>query len=124
MVINLKFFVDESGSFRADSEPPYELVGMLLMVDIQQSVNHCNIILNAISSVVNGEVDTWSGTGNAHTVFIGPDKVRIRSEFEPFGECEVPLDDFQAAVEGWVEFIKNEPHPVSVVPSQANRSKA
>jgi hypothetical protein len=111
--MTVKCYIDEHGFRRAKVSPPYELLGWYFEGDVQASIYHCKLLFSEIEKVKAGIVPETSGTGNAHTITITPDRVVIENEFliesddsQMSRTCEMPLIEFEKALTQWFEFIK------------------
>jgi uncharacterized protein YacL (UPF0231 family) len=104
------FYLDHYGYPRATYQPPQEVLGEYLEQDVQSSSLACDSLLHFCNEVADGRRDSWQASGNAHTVTISSGRVRIENEFSDSGlPCELPIEDFMAALLSWKEFISSIP---------------
>jgi hypothetical protein len=109
----VKPYMDQNCIRRAEVNPPYRLLGWYFEDDVQGSLYTCKLLFSEIEKVKAGIVPEVSGTGNAHTITITPDKVVIENEyliesddFQMSRTCEMPVAEFEKALTQWFEFIK------------------
>lgn len=100
-----KCYTDENGFLRADVEKGDELLAWFLEQDIQSSTESCKDMLGICNKVEMGKIPMWKGTGNAHTVTIKSENVKIKNEFLDIDFfLEIPLMDFKNALKEWLVF--------------------
>jgi hypothetical protein len=88
-------------------EPPYELLGEFLTAE-GSSVDSwaCDDLLSVVRQIKRGEITTFQKAGDAHTVHMTPESVRIVPQYRiPPTETTVPLDTFGAIIEQWKGLI-------------------
>lgn len=99
---------DKEGYPVVKVSPPYELVGAFLKEDIQRNPESCKAIIKAVDSIVTGEEEKWSGTGNAHTLILSKEGAKIWTLFsEPERICILSLSDLSQALDVWLAFIES-----------------
>ncbi|HET7061214.1 MAG TPA: YacL family protein [Nitrosospira sp.] len=93
---------------RKNGNPAHDLIAAYLAVDIQKSPAWAKELLQKTDEVKSGQIDSWERFGNAYSLHIFPDRVEIGEDYEeePEQPVNVPIDDFEAAVEAWLRFIK------------------
>jgi uncharacterized protein YacL (UPF0231 family) len=104
----IKCYLDEKGYCRVDANGLHPLIGAYLEQDVQGDLGECQELLGIIEDVKAGRQVEWSGTGNAHTVIIGPDVVVIHNEWDDsLGDARLPLVVFRECVEVWKACISS-----------------
>jgi hypothetical protein len=100
------FFIDEHGFPRAHFERPYEVLGYYLEQDVQSCIASCDTLIEICKQVESGLLASWSGTGNAHSIEILPDKVQIEKQYsiQPEG-CVILISEFKSAVSSWKKLV-------------------
>lgn len=100
-------FVKQAGALRAVVDPSSAPLAWYLEQDLQASVEHCDKVLAECARVTQSGGE-WSGTGNAHTVTINPQRVLIENEYVEGekGACELTTADFIAAVTAWRDEVR------------------
>ena len=102
-----RFYRDATGDPRARCSVPHQLLGQFLESDVQGNPAHCRDLLNALDDVAQGRLVQWEETGNAHTLTLTPDRVRIESEVDPqAGDLILKPSEFRLAVSEWMEFLE------------------
>ena len=102
----IKCYIDVSGYHRVDANDVHPLIGSYLEQDVQRYPTACDEVLKSLEEVEKGIRDSWSGTGNAHTVTIDPDGVSIVNEWDDsFGMARLSHSVFRQSVEAWRQFI-------------------
>lgn len=106
-MMNFLYKIDEDGFRRAFFQKPYQVVGSFLEHDIQGG-GYRPIHLDICDKVESGELEQWSGIGNAHRVNIKGDSVTIENIFDSvdFPPCTISIDVFRKALEEWLVFVK------------------
>lgn len=94
---------------RREGDPVHDLIHAYLVIDIQNSPNGTDELLEMINQVKQGQFPSWERIGNAYTLSIFPDHVRIETENDLTGETDsvaiASLDDFEKAANAWKAFI-------------------
>ena len=108
--MDFRFYLDKHGFPRAEVESPYELVGLLLVSEIDRSIYGCRQLLSLIGKARAGTKTEWNG--EVHQVIMTRDKVIIENEYMiengDFGispTCEISLLLFERILTKWFEFI-------------------
>jgi hypothetical protein len=89
-------------------ESPYELAGDYLEGDVQ-TPHDVTELLDLTRRVASGELSHWEGTGNAFTVTLLKDRVKIACEFGDRGSVELRPEDFEDLLERWGQFLAKGP---------------
>lgn len=106
--MDYRFTHDEAGRRRARFAAPYEVIGWFLELDVQSSSGYPQRLLTLIKDVEEGKIDSHQGTGNAHTITIGPDRVRIENVYtNERPPCELSLQQMRAILIDWIRFIES-----------------
>lgn len=105
--MNVKFYKDQDGYPRVDYSKSSEILGCYLEQDIQRCVLSCDETIQVIGLAQKEKLDSWKGTGNAHTVTITLESVIIFNEFsdEAYPYLRI-TNDFKNAVISWRNFIE------------------
>jgi len=94
---------------RREGDPVHDLINAYLVIDIQNSPNGTDELLEMIDQVKQGQLPFWERIGNAYTLSLFPDHVEIETENdftdEAGGVMVASLDDFKKAVSAWKVFI-------------------
>lgn len=94
---------------RREGDPVHDLINAYLVIDIQNSPNGTDELLEMIDQVKQGQLPFWERIGNAYTLSIFPDHIKIETENdftdESGGVMMASLDDFKEAVSAWKAFI-------------------
>ncbi len=95
--------VAASGSGKAG-----EYLADFLSGDVQGSISSANEIMHRIDEVKAGKIPHWERSGNAYKILINPDIVVLHFLYAGDDDDEelLSLDDFYAALQGWVEAIR------------------
>jgi hypothetical protein len=124
--MDLDFYWDDAGDPRArqaaggGGRPPVsEAVARYLESDVQGSLAQAREIVRTIDRVLAGRLQSWSDTGNAHTLALSPRGAVITSEVDDSGNpVRLPLAALRQAVAGWLAFLEHgrgavpaPPHP-------------
>jgi len=88
-------------------EPPYEFLGEFLTAEGGSLDSWaCDELLSVVRQITRGEITTFRKTGDAHSVQITPESVRIVSQFRiPPAESTVPIGAFEDLVRQWKGLI-------------------
>ena len=108
--MDFRFYLDKHGFPRTEVESPYELVGLLLVSEIDRSIYGCRQLLSLIEKARFGKKTEWNG--EAHQVIMTRDKAIIENEYMIENRdcsisptCEIPLILFEQILTKWFEFI-------------------
>jgi len=97
---------------RREGDPVHDLINAYLVIDIQNSPNGTDELLDMINQVKQGQLPFWERIGNAYTLSIFPDHVRIETDNDFTDEADsvavASLDDFEKAASAWKAFIGTE----------------
>jgi uncharacterized protein YacL (UPF0231 family) len=105
--MNIKFYKDRYKNPRVDLPKSLEALAWYLEQDLQKSMSCCDDMIKITESVEQGQLDSWKGTGNAHTVTINPKSVIIFNEFsDEVDSCSMATNEFKNAVLSWRNFIQ------------------
>jgi uncharacterized protein YacL (UPF0231 family) len=104
--MHLSLYRDQAGDLRAHCPPPYTLLGHFLESDVQGNTVFCHDILQAITRIAAGTLDTWQATGNAHTLVLTADGARIEADWaSSTPPCQLSLADLRTTLERWGAFL-------------------
>jgi hypothetical protein len=99
-MINIKFYEDAEGYFKADTDPDYLLLGQYFESEIQGIAEVCEDVLNEINEIELGDRTLIEGVGNAYGLKITTQTATIWSEFTELElTLEIPLPAFKQALE-------------------------
>jgi hypothetical protein len=109
--MDLDFYWDEAGDPRAAAGGALSAraacVARYLESDVQGSVGQAREIVRAIDRLLAGRLQSWSETGNAHTLTLSPRGATLEVEVEPQGTpMRLPLAELRQAVAGWQAFLE------------------
>jgi hypothetical protein len=103
-----QFYLDSNGSPRAQFASRCAVLGWYLEQDVQASPKVCDELLSICDDISNDARDSWSGTGNAHSISITSANVVIENVFaNDAPPCELTIREFRAAVASWKALITN-----------------
>ena len=104
-MINIKFYQDQEGYFKADTEPQYQLLSQYFESEIQGVAAICEELLAAIKEIESGDRIQLEGIGNGLGLKLTAETATIWSEFtETQLTLELSLADFKQALESCREF--------------------
>ena len=104
-MINIKFYRDEEGYFKADSDPQYQLLSQYFQSEVQGVAAVCEELLAAIKDIEIGDRSLLEGVGNAYGLTLTAKTATIWSEYtETELRLELPLADFKQALENCCKF--------------------
>jgi len=104
-MINIKFYQDQEGYFKADTEPQYQLLSQYFESEIQGVAAICEELLAAIKEIESGDRIQLEGIGNGLGLKLTAETATIWSEFtETQLTLELSLTDFKQALESCCEF--------------------
>lgn len=99
-MINIKFYEDAEGYFKADTDPDYLLLGQYFESEIQGIAEVCEDVLNGINEIELGDRTLIEGVGNGYGLRLTAITATIWSEFtETELVLEIPLADFKQVME-------------------------
>jgi hypothetical protein len=99
-MINIKFYEDAEGYFKADSDAEYRLLGEYFESEIQGVAGVCEDVLNGIKEIELGDRALIEGVGNGYGLRLTAITATIWSEFtETESVLEIPLSDFKQVME-------------------------
>ncbi|MFQ6041847.1 MAG: YacL family protein [Candidatus Poribacteria bacterium] len=127
--MDFKFYLDKHGFPRAEVSSPYELVGLLLVSEIDRSIYGCRQLLSLIETAKSGTKTEWNG--EAHQVIMTRDKAIIENEYMVENRdcsisptCEIPLMRFEHILTQWYQFILvGQEDQLEFLESQKNNAK-
>lgn len=101
----MRFFIDNQGYPSLDIDYEHHVLADFLSGDIQRSLFGVNEYIAACNKVASGVVETWSGTGNAHTVTIKSDGVNIFNEYSEEELNIKSIEEFRKYLENWKKLL-------------------
>jgi uncharacterized protein YacL (UPF0231 family) len=105
-MINIKFYRDAEGYFKADTEPQYQLLSQYFQSEVQGVAAVCDDLLVAIAEIEIGDRNLLEGIGNAYGLEITSKGVEIWSEFTEIEQTlELSLSEFKQALEHCLNFL-------------------
>ncbi|BBC24202.1 YacL family protein [Pseudanabaena sp. ABRG5-3] len=106
-MINIHFYQDEDGYFKADTDAQYLLLGQYFETEVQGIVGVCVDLLETIQEIEMGDRTELEGIGNAYGLKITSKSVTIWNEFsETEQTLDIPLSDFKQALENCLIFLQ------------------
>ncbi|PZO36228.1 MAG: hypothetical protein DCF19_22025 [Pseudanabaena frigida] len=106
-MINIQFYEDEQGYFKAETDAQYRLLGQYLETEIQGVAEVCQDLLETIKELEQGDRTQIEGVGNGYGLKLTTESATIWSEFtETELTLEISLADFQQALEGCLKFLQ------------------
>ena len=103
----MRFLFDERCYPMLDIDDEYHILADFLSGDVQRSLLGVNEYIIACDHVFSGVIETWSGTGNAHTVTIKKDSVNIFNEYSEEELNINSIEEFKYYLEKWKELISS-----------------
>jgi uncharacterized protein YacL (UPF0231 family) len=108
-MINIRFYQDQEGYFKADAEPQYQLLSQYFESEIQGIAAICEELLAAIKEIESGDRPKIEGIGNGLGLKLTAETATIWSEFtETQLTLELSLADFKQALESCCKFCDRE----------------
>jgi hypothetical protein len=113
--MNLDFYWDDAGDPRARPEaaggagraPAGEAMARYLESDVQGSAAQAREIVRIVDRILAGRLQSWSDTGNAHTLTLSPRGAVIAAELDDAAKpVRLPLAELRQAVAGWLAFLE------------------
>ncbi len=90
-----------------EEEPAHRRVAEFLTIDIQQSPQWTQELIDKIEAIATGKLDRWERNGNAFYLELSPDGAAIEDVVDETSPIQtVSLDEFRAAVLAWRERIE------------------
>ena len=106
-MINIKFYEDNEGYFKADTDGQYRLLGQYLETEDQGVAAICEDLLETIKEIELGDRSQLEGVGNAYGLKITSQGVTIWNEFTEIEQIlDLSLSDFQQALENCLIFLQ------------------
>lgn len=106
-VTKLEFIDDAEGDLRARTTPRVTALELFFEQDVQGSSAICRRFLEHAREVGAGQVSSWIGSGNAHTVILTRDGARLEHDYGTAAPYEMPLSAFEAALRQCLEAIES-----------------
>lgn len=89
---------------RCQGDPFHDLINAYLVIDVQNSPKGAEELLEKIQMVKMGKLTSWERIGNAYTLTLLPDIIKIEEDYT--GETITgKLDDFEKAVTAWKTYM-------------------
>ncbi len=102
-------FYREGAVHRVSCEPRYALLARFLEGDLQESAAIADRVLAILESVRKGVRKKAVLTGNAHTIILLQERVRLESDFDPLAApLEISSEEFRDAVRRWRGFVSSQ----------------
>ncbi|PZU98279.1 MAG: hypothetical protein DCE90_03935 [Pseudanabaena sp.] len=99
-MINIKFYQDQDGYFKAEADDQYSLLSQYFESEIQGIPEVCRELLNHIQNIESGNNTEIVGIGNAIGLKITLNEVTLWDEFsETDKELTISLIDFKLILE-------------------------
>ena len=106
-MINIKFYRDAEGYFKADTEPKYQLLSQYFQSEVQGVGAVCDDLLVAIAEIEIGDRNLLEGVGNAHGLKLTADRAVLWNEFSQTERTlELSLAEFKQALEDCLSFLR------------------
>jgi len=106
-MINIQFYRDAEGYFKADTDAQYLLLGQYFETEVQGVIGVCTDLLETIQEIAIGDRTELEGVGNAYGLKINSKRVTIWNEFaETEQTLDIPLSDFKQALENCLIFLQ------------------
>jgi hypothetical protein len=101
---------DDDGNPRARLPASRRLLGRFLESEIQGSRERARQILATLDRVAAGDRETWTETGNAHTLTVSARQARIEPELDEHAvPLDLPLAELREAVVAWLAHLERGP---------------
>lgn len=112
MAKNLNFYFDKSGSPCARGPQSEQLLMAFLETDVQGDDHICHDLMEDITAIESASVDSREFLGNAHSVVISADGIKIETlAKENREQYSTGLKHFREVLEDWEAFILDEQEP-------------
>ncbi len=106
-MINIKFYRDQDGYFKADADAEYLLLSQYFESEIQGIPEVCQEMLNEVQEIASGTLVKIEGVGNAIGIKVTGQQVILWDEFaETQRELTITLRDFQQLLESCLLVIE------------------
>lgn len=106
-MINIKFYRDAKGYFKADTETKYQLLSQYFQSEVQGVAAVCEELLVTIAEIEIGDRIRLEGVGNACGLELTADRAMIWNEFsETEQTLELSLAEFKQALEDCLKFLQ------------------
>jgi hypothetical protein len=107
-MINIKFYRDAEGYFKADTEPKYQLLSQYFQSEVQGVAAVCEDLLVTIAEIEIGDRTLLEGVGNTCGLELTANRAMIWNEFsEAELTLELTLAEFKQALEDCLKFIQS-----------------
>ena len=107
-MINIKFYRDLEGYFKAGLDDKYRLLGQYFESEVQGIAEVCQDLLDAIKELELGDRTSLEGVGNALGLNLTSERAIIWTEFtESEQTLELPLTDFKQALVDCLAFLQS-----------------
>jgi len=112
MAKNLKFFYDNQGIPCARGPQSERILMTFLETDVQGDDHICHDLMEDITAIEESAADSREFIGNAHTVLIAQDGIKITAQnAEPEEIYATGLKHFREILEDWEAFILDDQEP-------------
>ena len=106
-MLRSRFFVDEFQNCRAEFQQPYAVIGWFLEQDVQASLESCSHIRSICRDVLEGRLEGFQSSGNAHVLIIEANTVTLQNQFAfDNASCVITLNDLIEALDQWRALIE------------------
>ena len=106
-MINIKFYRDEEGYFKADTEPKYQLLSQYFQSEVQGVAAICEDLLVTIAEIEIGDRIELEGVGNTCGLELTAERALLWNEFsEAELILKLPLAEFKQALEDCLSFLR------------------
>ncbi|GBO53037.1 hypothetical protein APA_838 [Pseudanabaena sp. lw0831] len=107
LMINIKFYRDTEGYFKADTEPQYQLLSQYFQSEVQGVAAVCEDLLVTIAEIEIGDLIQLEGVGNTCGLELTADRALLWNEFsEAELTLELSLAEFKQALEDCLSFLR------------------
>lgn len=104
---NVRFTWDQQGHATALAEPPDDILADYLAEEVRDDPSVCRRLLDIIRALRGGNHSSWRADGEAWNLSMTKARAVIESEFSVPGRArELTLDDFEALVRSWLQFLE------------------
>lgn len=95
---------------RLRDNPAHDLIIAYLTIDIQKNAQWAEELLQKTREVKSGQISSWERIGNAYWLRLFPNQVEIEEDYaeEPGEVVRISINDFEAAVVAWQEFVRQQ----------------
>ena len=89
---------------RRHNDPAHDQLAAFLVMDIQQSPDWAEDLLEQIEAIESGDLATWERIGNAFRLELSVQGATLEDLVDEAGSIQqVPLGEFRAAVLAWYQ---------------------